>query len=753
MPALDQLFAPAAAAPPAFSTSQAWEARVSRMTADGVFVIVPGFDNQLEWGPCLPPGASVSVGQHVTVLMSNRGRPWLVGTGGGGEPGPIGPTGPIGPQGPAGPTGLQGPQGPASTVPGPAGPGGPIGSAGPEGPPGPAGETGPVGTVYDTDQIGTVKSFSGKTVPTNWMLADGRSLATDAYPELFEEIGTTYGSADSNHFNLPDLRSRFIYGASDPANQGGVGGEATHALTIPEMPTHSHGGVTGVDSPDHAHQQAQHWDPVQVLSDAFNNASAQAGWTAITGWFLNQPNTGGAQQRHSHGITADGGGAAHNNLPPYILIAQIIKVTGVQVDPGGALVGPRGPVGPTGATGAEGPIGEPGPEGPMGPVGTVYDTDQIGTIKTFAGATIPTNWALCDGRTLSRLAYSQLFAAIGVTYGAGDGSTTFNVPDLRDRMIVGASAGRPAGAKGGEETHTLATAEMPSHSHTGLTSNADRNLDHLHTASLNDGNPNGVAALMTSDWQAFAGIAGYGGWMGRGSGGGWFQNPGISIGGMDRSIDHLHGINADGGGAAHNNMPPWCAIALIIKVTGVTVDSGGALVGATGPPGPQGAIGPPGPAGPQGPTGTLGVQPAGQVALSASVAATLNAAMIVPFNGTSWSQGGVVLSGQGGLIVPAAGLYAVATNVMFDAGLPAGRVDVFIANYQQGGLLTDPSQAPGGSIILNKPAGAFQTVSMTGFVRANAGDALYVGVFNRAGAGSIYGAGNWTFAQCVRVST
>ena len=412
--------------------------------------------------------------------------------------------------------------------------------------------------------------------------------------------------------------------------------------------------------------------------------------------------------------------------------------------------GPTGPTGATGSTGSSGPTGPAGPvgptgptgpAGPTGPVGTVYDTDSIATIKTFAGATIPNNWVLCDGRALNRLTYSQLFTAIGTTYGAGDGSTTFNVPDLRDRMVVGASSSKTPGATGGEASHLLTVTEMPSHNHGGATGTGTSGVDspdHTHT---------------TASGNAFA--SNFGNiWLGGGSGWG-FEGASGATARHAHSIPAL-GISAQGGDTAHNNMPPWCAIALIIKVTGVTVDSGGALVGATGPPGatgPAGVTGPAGPTGPQGPTGTLGVQPAAQVALSASVAVPLNAAFIVPFDGTSWSQGGVSLSGQGGLIVPAAGLYAVATNVLFDAGLPAGRVDVFIANYQQGGLLSDPSQAPGGSIILNKLAGDYQSVSMTGFVRANAGDALYVGVFNRAGAGSIYGAANWTFAQCVRVST
>lgn len=61
-----------------------------------------------------------------------------------------------------------------------------------------------------------------------------------------------------------------------------------------------------------------------------------------------------------------------------------------------------------------------------------------GSIFEFAGITIPNGWLLCDGAAVSRTAYNALFAMIGTAYGAGDGSTTFNVPDRRDRVGVGA---------------------------------------------------------------------------------------------------------------------------------------------------------------------------------------------------------------------------------------------------------------------------------------------------------------------------
>ena len=71
--------------------------------------------------------------------------------------------------------------------------------------------------------------------------------------------------------------------------------------------------------------------------------------------------------------------------------------------------------------------------------------EAIGKIIMFAGNTAPEGTLYCNGAAISRTTYSELFAAIGTTYGAGDGSTTFNVPDLRGRWIVGADAEQAAG--------------------------------------------------------------------------------------------------------------------------------------------------------------------------------------------------------------------------------------------------------------------------------------------------------------------
>lgn len=93
-----------------------------------------------------------------------------------------------------------------------------------------------------------------------------------------------------------------------------------------------------------------------------------------------------------------------------------------------------------------------------------------GVVMPYLSEITPTGWLQCHGAAVSRTTYANLFAVIGTRYGAGDGGTTFNLPDFRGRVLVGAGNGtgltlRSLGDEFGEETHTLITQEIPSHVH------------------------------------------------------------------------------------------------------------------------------------------------------------------------------------------------------------------------------------------------------------------------------------------------
>lgn len=90
---------------------------------------------------------------------------------------------------------------------------------------------------------------------------------------------------------------------------------------------------------------------------------------------------------------------------------------------------------------------------------------MVGAILPFAGSVIPEGFLLCDGRAVSRETYGNLFYEIGITYGAGDGSTTFNLPDMVNRVPVCDGSGLQLGSMGGEESHALTGNELPGHTH------------------------------------------------------------------------------------------------------------------------------------------------------------------------------------------------------------------------------------------------------------------------------------------------
>jgi len=107
-----------------------------------------------------------------------------------------------------------------------------------------------------------------------------------------------------------------------------------------------------------------------------------------------------------------------------------------------------------------------------------------GSVTQFAGSSAPTGWLLCDGSAVSRTTYSTLFSLIGETYGVGDGSTTFNLPDLKGKIPVGYNSSDgdfdALGETGGAKTHTLTSDEMPSHTHTQNSHNHTQD-SHTHT--------------------------------------------------------------------------------------------------------------------------------------------------------------------------------------------------------------------------------------------------------------------------------
>jgi microcystin-dependent protein len=396
---------------------------------------------------------------------------------------------------------------------------------------------------------------------------------------------------------------------------------------------------------------------------------------------------------------------------------------------------------PAGASAGAALISDASGNGSWGtPQQLVYDSDQVGTVKAWAGSTIPTNWMLCDGRALSRGSYPDLFAAIGVTYGAGDGSTTFNIPDLLSRMVVGAGAGsgltnRAAGAKGGKETHALVTAELAAHAHASAAHSHDLGAAGSSVPAL------GAWALVNATYGSGANTND---WPMRQSSGPGFQNV------TDTGSTTPGNTGNAGSGTAHENMPPWCAVAYIIKATGVQLDAGGALVGATGAQGPAGPQGPQGDVGPQGPQGSGVVDQAAldlvpprmwafRMVSGEAAAAPGNAIRIAQQNNNQYADTDYFQGWQAGR---ATDIVAQKTGwVRFDATLYA--ISVTANAQSEAGFFVDGGQIYGNRLV---PGGTLTSHSFSGVRYISAGQALG---YRMVSNGSIYQGtdGRYTFGS------
>lgn len=177
-----------------------------------------------------------------------------------------------------------------------------------------------------------------------------------------------------------------------------------------------------------------------------------------------------------------------------------------------------------------------------------------GVVSAYAGSAAPTGWLMCSGQLVGRVTYPDLFTAIGTSYGVGDGSTTFGIPDLRGRVPVGRDATQTEfdllGESGGAKTHLIDTTEIPIHSHeVNLVTGED---NHNHNFSTRGDASTAVHSHNEVNTSSTGGT-------------GKTAN-GTTTTSSDAHSHPVVGTTASvGGGLAHNNLQPYRVLNYIIK--------------------------------------------------------------------------------------------------------------------------------------------------------------------------------------------
>lgn len=195
----------------------------------------------------------------------------------------------------------------------------------------------------------------------------------------------------------------------------------------------------------------------------------------------------------------------------------------------------------------------------------VYSAFPVGTIVTYSAPVAPTGWLICDGSAVSRNDYEDLFNVIGTTFGVGDGSTTFNLPDIQGRVPVGLDSSQTefdsVGKLGGEKDHQLTVNEMPSHTHI-QDAHSHTQASHSHTVNSH------THSYTVPDTVFSAGTGGLSGAL-RNTSGGSSATSGSSSPGTNSAtptINPTAATNQDtGGDLPHNNLQPYIALPYIIK--------------------------------------------------------------------------------------------------------------------------------------------------------------------------------------------
>jgi microcystin-dependent protein len=192
---------------------------------------------------------------------------------------------------------------------------------GPQGVPGPAGDADAVNLATP---VGTVVMFGGSAAPQGWLLCDGTSYVQANYPALFTAIGTSFGSVDTTHFNVPDLQQRMPVGKSGNPGFDTVGGVGGSKDLIVVDHAHPHGHVlSSAGQHKHLFFGLDSAFLVQFIGMNHKLVDVAAGSGGVTN--ANMDEAGAHTHQVSQDSTPAGQSGVGKNVPPYVVMNFIIR--------------------------------------------------------------------------------------------------------------------------------------------------------------------------------------------------------------------------------------------------------------------------------------------------------------------------------------------------------------------------------------------------------------------------------------------
>lgn len=383
-------------------------------------------------------------------------------------------------------------------------------------------------------EIGMMIMYAAQegAAPTGWLECDGAAVSRTTEAALFAKIGTTFGNGNgTTTFNVPSFTNRVPIGAGQGTGLtnrvlGTNGGSPDFMLTTSHMPQHTH----VVDDPTHSHtidvsgtgdhsHTIDEWDGFSTVN-IDPSGTTHTLYTGSSSTSTSSPNlnTSPTAPSTTTGVTCDNAGndQPHENRMPFTVMRYLICKDNNAYIPCGAV------------------------------------------LLNASGST-PDGWGICSGHERSRSDYAALFGLLGIAFGSGDESTTFNVPSLGGRVVYGWDNGTTTvGEQGGEEAVTLVEGELPSHSH-GVTdpghSHSVSFMEDSHSHIYNEPDSTTVQSDAGTGETALADSTGTN-TVGAQSG----------IGISDQSATTGLTTQTAGSNESHNNMHPYIVFNFIIKL-------------------------------------------------------------------------------------------------------------------------------------------------------------------------------------------